>query len=68
VIRGKIDPLPQGGYMVAEFEGGRAFQIDTSGQIVWEYINRYDERLIYEVTEALPHPASYFTVTDWSCP
>jgi hypothetical protein len=54
--------------MVAEFEGGRAFQIDVAGEIVWEYINRYDDRLIYEVTEALPRPATYFTVTDWSCP
>ncbi|MFM2357189.1 MAG: hypothetical protein RLZZ528_2925 [Pseudomonadota bacterium] len=68
VIRGKIDPTPEGGYMVTEFEGGRAFEIDKDGQIIWEYINRYDDTLIYELSEALVFPADYFTVKDWSCP
>lgn len=68
VIRGKIDPTPGGGYLVTEFEAGRVFEIDPEGRIVWEYINRYDDAFVTEITEARSYPAAYFTVTDWSCP
>lgn len=68
VIRGKQQPLPGGGFLVTEFEGGRAFEVDAAGRTVWEYINRYDEEQVLEVTEARLYPRSYFTVEDWTCP
>ncbi|WP_424989579.1 arylsulfotransferase family protein [Fluviibacterium sp. S390] len=68
VIRGKHDPVPGGGFIITEFEGGRAFQTDAEGRVVWEYLNRYDETQVAELTEARLYPADYFTVTDWSCP
>ena len=67
VIRGKHDPIPGGGYLITEFEGGRVFEVNEDGEIIWEYINRYDEDYVLEMTEAFAHPRSYFTVTDWSC-
>ena len=33
-----------------------------------EYINRYDEDEIAELTEARLYPADFFDVPDWSCP
>ncbi len=68
VIRGKIDPTPKGGFLITEFEAGRAIEIDASRQVVWEYINRYDDQFTLKITEAKLYPESYFTVTDWTCP
>lgn len=65
--RGKHQPLPLGHVLVTEANAGRAFEIDDQGQIVWEFVNRYDERDAALITEATRYPASYFTVTDWSC-
>lgn len=68
VIRGKQQPLPDGGFLITDTGNGRAFELDGTGALVWEYVNRYDDRRVLEITEAQNHPAEYFTVTDWSCP
>lgn len=67
VIRGKHELTPKGGLLITEFEGGRAFEIDAAGRVIWEYINRYSAEEVAEITEARVYPASYFTVSDWSC-
>lgn len=67
VVRGFIQPLPGRGMMITETEGGRAFQIDKDRRIVWEYINRYDDDNVIEMTSAEVYPPGYFRVTDWSC-
>ena len=67
VIRGKVARTASGGLFVTEFEGGRVFETDPAGNIVWQYINRYSPQEVAEVTEARLYPASYFTVNDWSC-
>ena len=68
VVRGKVDLTTGGGLLITEFEGGRVFETDAGGTVVWEYINRYNEEEIAEITEARVYPASYFMVDDWSCP
>jgi hypothetical protein len=67
VIRGKLELTENGGLLVTEFEGGRVFETDTAGQIIWEYINRYDSDEVAEISEARIYQASYFSVPDWSC-
>jgi hypothetical protein len=67
VIRGKLQLTRRGGLMITEFEGGRAFEVDPAGRVVWEYINRYDETRITELTEARLYSADHFEVSDWSC-
>jgi hypothetical protein len=64
---GKHQPLPNGNILVTEAKGGRVFEADPNGRIVWEFINRYDEADVATVTEASRYPESYFTVKDWSC-
>lgn len=66
-IRGKHELTADGGFLITEFEAGRVIESDADGKIVWEYINRYDEKSIAEVTEARIYPIEYFTMTDWSC-
>ena len=68
VIRGKHELTDEGGLLITEFGAGRAFEVDAQGQIIWEYINRYDAEQVLEMTEARLYPDSYFTVDDWSCP
>ena len=68
VVRGKVELTDGGGLLITEFEGGRVFETDADGAIVWEYINRYNEKEVAEITEARVYPVTYFTVGDWSCP
>jgi hypothetical protein len=67
VIRGKIQETPNGGLLITEFDAGRVFESDGEGRIVWEYINRYDDENVAEITEAVLYPPEYFDVTDWAC-
>lgn len=68
VIRGKVEVRPDGGFLVTEFQNGRVFEANRDGALVWEYINRYDDDRVAELTEASSYPSSYFRVEDWSCP
>lgn len=68
VVRGKHELTARGGLLVTEFEAGRVFETDSSGRTIWEYVNRYDEDEVAEITEARIYPSDYFTVPDWSCP
>lgn len=69
IIRGKLELRPNGGLLVTEFEGGRVFETDMAGRIIWEYINRYDSDEVAEITEARIYPESYFSfsVDKWPC-
>jgi hypothetical protein len=47
---------------------GRVFEINSKEEIVWEFINKYDDRSAAVVTQAIRYPNNYFQVTDWTCP
>jgi len=53
--------------LITEARSGRVFEIDSKGKVVWDYINRYDDKNVLTLTGAVRYPASYFTVKDWSC-
>ena len=69
VISGKLEPTTNGGLLVAEFDGGRVFEADSTGHIIWEYVNRYDADEVAQITEVRIYPKSYFTfnVNEWPC-
>jgi hypothetical protein len=66
--RGTHQMQPGGGVLVTEAQAGRAFETDAAGQIVWEYVNRWDADRTAWLHNAEVYPAGFFTVTDWSCP
>lgn len=68
VIRGKVDPTPGGGLMITEFEAGRIFEVDRTGALVWEFINRFDDARVLEITEGRLYDRDYFEVASWECP
>lgn len=59
--------LPDGGILVTSAQEGRAFQVDPSGRIVWEYVNRHDADRVTWLHDAESFDPSYFSVRDWSC-
>lgn len=65
---GKHQELPGGNVLVTEAKAGRLFEFDRSGRVVWEFINRYDDKDVAVITEGTRYPEDYFQVRDWSCP
>jgi len=65
--QGKHQKLPNGNYLVSDYSGGRAFEFDRQGKIVWQYVNGYDEKEIAKVSGATRYPDGYFTVSSWNC-
>lgn len=65
--RGLHQMQADGGILIAEANYGRAFQVDRSGKMVWEYVNRFDDADTAWLSGASTYPRSYFTVPDWSC-
>jgi hypothetical protein len=64
--------LRNGNLLITEAEGpvygGRVFEVDTNGKIVWQYYNWHDDHHLAFVVEAQRYEQGYFQVSDWSCP
>lgn len=65
--QGKHQKLPNGNYLISQYSGGRAFEFNTKGKIVWQYINGYDEKDVAKISGATRYPEDYFTVSSWNC-
>lgn len=66
--QGKHQILENGNMLIADYFGGRAFEVNTQGATVWQYVNHYDDENVAKVSGAQRHPESFFKVDDWSCP
>jgi hypothetical protein len=66
-VRGKHQRLENGDILMAESLGGRAFEVTPVGEVVWQYINRYDAEHVARINDAIRYPDDYFTVSDWTC-
>ncbi len=66
-IRGKHQITNSGNLFITEFEGGRVFEVNSTGKVTWEFINRYDNDHAAEITEARVYSQTYFENVDWSC-
>lgn len=58
---------PDGNIMITEAQSGRAFEVTPEGNVVWEYVNRYDADRVLWMHDAEVYDPSYFTVTGWTC-
>jgi len=66
-IFGTHQALENGNIIVSEGLAGRVFEINQQGDIVWEYVSRYDDTYASIVEEAYRLEPDYFTVNDWNC-
>ena len=58
---------PNGNLMITAAQEGRAFEVTRNGEIVWEYVNRYDDDRVTWLHDAQTYDPAFFTVTDWTC-
>lgn len=59
-IRGKHEHLANGNVLVTEPQGGRAFEVDGQGDIVWEYRNTFDDDRNLLISKAMVLPTDFF--------
>ena len=59
--------LANGNLLITESMSGHILEVTPAGQIVWEYVNRYDEDETGLIEEAQRYDRGYFKVSDWSC-
>lgn len=60
--------LPNGNLMITLAQQGRAFEVTPAGEVVWEYVNRWDADRVAWLHDAEVYAPDFFTVTDWTCP
>lgn len=60
-LAGKQQMLPNGNILIAHYEGGRVFEVDKNGDIVWTFITSYDDDEVYSVSDAMRIPKNYLT-------
>ena len=66
--RGGHQYLDHGHILITEGEAGRVFEVNQTGDVVWEFVNRYDDSRVAIVMDATRYREEYFTVRDWACP
>ena len=47
--------------LITHYQGGRIFEVTENGDIVWTFINRYDEDEVYSISDAIRIPKNYLT-------
>lgn len=58
--RGKHQELPDGSWLIASTEQGRAFEVGPGGEVRFEFLNVYDAERFLAVSEALWLPPDWF--------
>jgi Arylsulfotransferase (ASST) len=51
--------LPNGNILITESEAGRAFEVTVDGEIVWSFVNRWDEESVALISRATRYPEGY---------
>ncbi|MCH8209372.1 MAG: aryl-sulfate sulfotransferase [Nitrospinae bacterium] len=69
-IQGVHQFLPNGNILISESLAGRVFEINPQKEVVWSYINRYDEDEVYRVTEGIRLNEEFgnFAKGEMNCP
>jgi hypothetical protein len=66
-IMGAHQRLPNGNRLLTESQPGRVLEVDPEGEVVWEYVQPYDDTHAALIQSANRYEADYFQVKDWSC-
>ena len=59
-MRGKHEVLDDGGITISSPQQGRVFEVDAKGEVVFEFVNRYDADNALLVSELIALPLDYF--------
>jgi len=58
-IRGNQQFLPNGNILVTEWVAGRIFEVTPEGNIAWQFIHRYNDEEVVQVSQAIRYDLSY---------
>lgn len=67
VIRGQHELLETGNILITEFDAGRVLEVDPQGNVVWEYVNAYNEQFVGEIMNSAVFPANFFETDFAGC-
>jgi hypothetical protein len=56
--RGKHEWLANGNLLITETDAGRAFETTPNGDVIWQYVNRYDDKEVGWLMKASRVPAT----------
>ncbi|MEK7266852.1 MAG: arylsulfotransferase family protein [Pseudomonadota bacterium] len=65
--RGRHQRLDNGNILITETDAGRAFEVTPEGDVVWQYVNRYNANEVGWLMSAARYPASYASIGK-TCP
>jgi hypothetical protein len=66
-IMGEHQRLANGNGLIVESERGRVFEVTPDGEIVWTYINRWDQDKVATVYHATRYPDHYAVFAQEAC-
>ncbi|WP_171236692.1 arylsulfotransferase family protein [Ruegeria sp. HKCCA6837] len=64
IVRGQHELLSDGGMLITEFDAGRVLEVNDRGDVVWEYVNRFDDDFVGEITNSKLFTSGFFQ-TEW---
>jgi hypothetical protein len=65
--RGKHQWLANGNLLIADWENGRSFEVAPNGDIVWQFVDRYDDDEVRRITDAIRYPVRFANFTKKPC-
>ncbi|MGH9196230.1 MAG: arylsulfotransferase family protein, partial [Acidimicrobiia bacterium] len=51
--------LPNGNILITESEAGHAFEVTAEGEVVWSFVNRWDDDSVASIGRAVRYPERY---------
>jgi Arylsulfotransferase (ASST) len=67
MVRGNHQNLENGNILIVESRGGRVIEVNPAGDVVWKFVNRFDDDHVAYVNDAIRYSPDYFKVSDWTC-
>jgi hypothetical protein len=67
-IMGAHQSLDNGNLLITESMQGRVLEVKDTNEIVWEYVQPFNDERAAIIEEAIRFEYDYFNVKDWSCP
>jgi hypothetical protein len=65
--RGKNQTLENGNMLITETDGGRVFEVTPKGEVVWSFVNAYDDKRVGWIMSATRLPSRFGAIGNVSC-
>lgn len=66
-IMGSHQKLENGNRLIVESMSGRIFEIDSNGEIVWQFVKAYDDKNAAAIDSAIRFDTDYLHSNNWTC-